>query len=53
MQGIFFFKFFLVFLREFMKLIRIGNLFGQTGGSFAGNVYAPGGVALYSGAFSD
>ena len=28
-----------------MKLIRIGNLFGQTGGSFAGNVYSPDGAA--------
>lgn len=27
-----------------MKLIRIGNLFGATGGSFAGNIYDPEGI---------
>ena len=27
-----------------MKIIRIGNLFGATGGSFAGNIYLPMGI---------
>ena len=27
------------------ELIRIGNIYGFTGGSFAGNVYLPSGIA--------
>lgn len=33
-----------MFLKEYMKLMRIGNLFGATGGSFAGNIYDPDGL---------
>lgn len=33
-----------MFLKGYMKLIRIGNLFGATGGSFAGNIYDPEGI---------
>ncbi len=30
---------------KYMNLIRIGNIFGATGGSFAGNVYDIDGIA--------
>jgi hypothetical protein len=26
------------------RIVRVGNLFGATGGSFAGNIYAPDGL---------
>lgn len=31
-------------MKDAMKLIRVGNLYGFTGGSFAGMIYSPGGL---------
>lgn len=31
-------------MKDAMKLIRVGNLYGFTGGSFAGMIYSPSGL---------